>query len=70
MSRRTDIKNPSIKAVRRRGFTPIKYRTAQSYVRYGWLIEKVGRRIRVRFPGDEHATWLPQSEERWIEELE
>ena len=73
----TDIKNPTVRKIRNRGWTPISYHS-EGGVRYGWLIEskevKRGRLkgkklLYVRFPGSGAAQWLRPPDTHRVQEL-
>ena len=66
----TYIKNPTVRKILNRGFTPIACRIENEGTRYGWLIERTrnGGAI-VRFPGDQKARRLTAAEAAFIQPL-
>ena len=67
----TAIKNPTIRKIRNRGWTPIRYQLPDnSGLRWGWQMgENSKGRIHIRLVGEERSRWLHPEEGRFITEL-
>ena len=64
---RGKIKEPTIKKVLNRGWTPIRYTADRSPVRFGWLIRIDRKRGScVRFPDDDRNRWVKGREQKYI----
>ena len=63
------IKEPTIRKVRNRGYTPIRYHDGEQY-RHGWIVEERKRgALTVRLVGDERNRRLSASDARYVTAL-
>ena len=68
----TAIKNPTIRKIRNRGWTPIRYQLPDnSGYRWGWQMGGNSNkgRIHIRLVGDERSRWLHREEGRFLVEV-
>lgn len=73
MAKRKDIaaiKNPTIRKIKNRGFTPIKYHMDKlGGVHYGWIVREDAKTITIRLVGEEKNRKLKNKERKFITEL-
>jgi hypothetical protein len=63
------MKHPTLRKLRNRGLTPIRYHNGQQYV-HGWIIEHGARgTMRVQIVGEERARRLSREEARYVKQL-
>lgn len=60
---------PTLRKVRNRGWTPIRYHT-DDCVRTGWLIEEQPKAMLVHLVGDEGNKWIRGEERRYVRPLD
>jgi hypothetical protein len=72
LTRDHEMKDPTLRKIRRAGNTPIRYQTANRRSIYGWIIEE-GQRgtLKVHLIGPEggRTRWLSKKETSYITEL-
>lgn len=67
------IKNPTLRKLRNRGLTPIRYHTPppRSEVKAGWIVRERPRGgLVIRLVGEDRQRTLPPAEVRYITRLE
>ena len=67
-----DIKDPTIRKIKNRGFKPIRYWTGghHSEIRHGWLIREEPKVTIIRLVGDERNTKVKGTDRKFIKILE
>ena len=62
------IRNPTVRKVRNRGYTPIRYRTANG-CHTGWIIHQTRTKLIIRLVGEERNRRVDIGERRYMTEI-